>query len=255
MPPHWRGQEGVPSAGEDGAVPPRYLALHECRVFPAAKLGSELVGARSHPESRTRHREHTQDVTGHASRRMTLRASGRRTADALRTQAEGGLTHARRSVLPQHVRVCALTPEAALGVPAPGRRVAGGLCHVFTLVHVCTKHTEVRRRLLPRLPVASPPQLRSSPWAQCRPPRLLPRERENPQCPVGRVPLGGASVGAPALFSSACEVSSRAGRPLRDHAAKHDQAVWWACGAGLFLTRRSRVRAPPSRALPTCKRV
>ena len=150
MPPHWRGQEGVPSAGEDGAVPPRYLALHECRVFPAAKLGSELAGARSHPESRTRHREHTQDVTGHASRRMTLRASGRRTADALRTQAEGGLTHARRSVLPQHVRVCALTPEAALGVPAPGRRVAGGLCHVFTLVHVCTKHTEVRRRLLPR---------------------------------------------------------------------------------------------------------
>lgn len=85
VPPHWRGQEGVPSAGEDGAVPPRYLALHECRVFPAAKLRSVLAGPRSHPESRTRHRERTQDVTGHASSRMTLRASRRCTADALGT--------------------------------------------------------------------------------------------------------------------------------------------------------------------------
>lgn len=49
-----------------------------------------------------------------------------------------GLTHAGPAVLAEHVGVGALALETALGVLAPGGRVARGFRHVFTLVDVCT---------------------------------------------------------------------------------------------------------------------
>lgn len=55
-----------------------------------------------------------------------------------------GLTHAGPAVLAQHVRVCALAPEAAPRVLAPRRRVAGGVGRA--LVDVCADSARQARR-------------------------------------------------------------------------------------------------------------
>ena len=49
-----------------------------------------------------------------------------------------GLTHTGPAVLAGHVGVTALTLEAALGILAPRRRVAGGVHFILTLIDVCT---------------------------------------------------------------------------------------------------------------------
>lgn len=49
-----------------------------------------------------------------------------------------GLTHTGPAVLAGHVGVAALTLEAALGILAPRRRVAGGVHFILTLIDVCT---------------------------------------------------------------------------------------------------------------------
>ena len=135
----------------------------------------------------------------------------------LRKHEECALTYTRRSVLPQHVGVCALAPEAALGVPTPGRRVAGRGCHVFTLIDICTNHMEVRQRPHPpRRP------LWSSPWRHPHAPCTVgKRIREPPvasqPCPCCAMPLPEHPLSPGQCMSS--EVSLADGRPLCDHAA------------------------------------